>query len=875
MSKRMLFNATQQEELRVALVDGQRLYDLDVERTELADKKDKKDSICMAVITRVERSLEAAFVNYGADRNGFLPFKEISREYFQGAEGENPRGPIHDRLSVGQELLVQVEKEERGNKGAALTTFIALAGCYLVLMPNNPRAGGISRRIEGDDREDLRELLAELAVPEGMGLIVRTAGLGRSVEELRWDLSVLLNQWQAIQQASRTQTAPFLVYQESNVIMRAIRDYLRADITEILVDSPKAYETVREQVKLMRPDFLNRVKAYEDPVPLFNRYQIESQIETAFLREVQLDNGGSIVIDQTEALVAVDINSAKATTGNDIEETAFQTNLAAVREISRQLRLRDIGGLIVIDFIDMSQIRHQRAIEEAVKEELQQDRARVQVGRISRFGLLEMSRQRLRPSLSEHSLIPCPQCTGKGSIRSVQSLALAIMRVIEEEAMKQNTVEVHVQLPVEVATFLLNEKRDAIATLERRHAIRVLLLPNMHLLLPHYEISRIKSADSQSGDGETKKVLSYELVISDSKKMAHDAQKNLLQATQYSTKEPFEQPAVRGMVSSSLMPAPNKDSSLIKRLWSAVFGGNEGGAASSHTNSTIPASEVTSRASEQRDNRRGSYSQQGGNNRRPGGHPSQRRGPRPPQQQQSSNGHEEGASAPSNHTPGGTATSANTPPPRSAQGSQQARNGGTNGGGRPPRAQGTASGRTPRSTTPREEKPDNWGNVNTPLPEENPVTLTMHELGQSEGAKAKPATNRRRAAPSSSIEGGSEPKAAPRQRTERSITPRKPAMPRTAAPAAAAPAEKPVILKKAKPMPAFPKAPALPPETAFEKAAPLSQVKAKGKTAVALPPPPKPLARPEPKVFAVPDAIPSGNAAPLKQVKSRKEKSES
>lgn len=820
MSKRMLFNATQQEEMRVALVDGQRLYDLDVERTELADKKDKKDSIYMGVITRVERSLEAVFVSYGADRNGFLPFKEISREYFQ--DSDESRAPMADRLRVGQELLVQIEKEERGNKGAALTTFIALAGCYLVLMPNNPRAGGISRRIEGDDREDLRETLAELSVPEGMGLIVRTAGLGRSVEELRWDLSVLLNQWQAIAEASKTQTAPFLVYQENNVIMRAIRDYLRADIHEILVDNPKAYEKVREQVKLMRPDFLNRVKAYEDPVPLFNRYQIEGQIETAFLREVQLDNGASIVIDQTEALVAIDINSAKATMGQDIEETAFQTNLAAAREIARQLRLRDIGGLIVIDFIDMSQIKHQRAIEEAMKEELQQDRARVQVGRISRFGLLEMSRQRLRPSLSEHSLIVCPQCEGKGSIRGVQSLALSIMRIIEEEAMKPSTSEVHVRLPIEVATFLLNEKRDSVATLERRHAVRVLLLPSAHLLVPHYEINRLKANGETD---EVRKVSSNELLALETKKATSDAEKQLLQNTHSVSKDPIEQPAVRGILSSSALPAPSaKDGSLMKRLWSAVFGG-ETKPSAMPTSSAIPASEVTQRSSEQRDNRRSSQQ----NGRR--GHPSQRRG----RQQDNA-------------------------APRSNQSSEGRAPHAKQGGSRPPRQV-------------REEKPDNWGNVNTPLPEEAPITLTMHELGNTENGTSSPQGSRRQPrerkpreshkSPMQSSENRIEEQKPKRQRLEKERAERPPVKKA---------AEKPVqpSIAPKKPMPAFPDAPPLPPETAFESSSSMVQVKAAKKMDTLLPLPPKPLERPEALVFEVPENSLAEMAAPMQQIRSRK-----
>nr|WP_288499758.1 ribonuclease E [uncultured Pseudomonas sp.] len=500
--KRMLINATQPEELRVALVDGQRLYDLDIES---GARVQKKSNIYKGRITRVEPSLEAAFVDFGSERHGFLPLKEISREYFSKApEG---RVNIKDVLKEGQEVIVQVEKEERGNKGAALTTFISLAGRYLVLMPNNPRAGGISRRIEGEERNELREALNGLDIPGDMGLIVRTAGLGRSSEEMQWDLDYLLQLWSAIKEASQDRPAPFLIYQESNVIIRAIRDYLRQDIGEVLVDSVEAQEEALTFIRQVMPQYASKIKLYEDSVPLFNRFQIESQIETAFQREVKLPSGGSIYIDPTEALVSIDINSARATKGSDIEETALQTNLEAAEEIARQLRLRDIGGLIVIDFIDMTPAKNQRAVEEKVREALEADRARVQVGRISRFGLLEMSRQRLRPSLGESSGIVCPRCNGQGIIRDVESLSLAILRLIEEEALKDRTAEVRAQVPIPVAAFLLNEKRNSITKIELRTRARIVILPNDHLETPHFEVQRIRDDSPEAQSAQT----SYEM----------------------------------------------------------------------------------------------------------------------------------------------------------------------------------------------------------------------------------------------------------------------------------------------------------------------------------------------------------------------------
>ncbi|MFM5873255.1 ribonuclease E [Aeromonas veronii] len=534
--KRMLINATQEEELRVALVDGQQLYDLDIESP---GHEQKKANIYKGKITRVEPSLEAAFVDYGAERHGFLPLKEIARNYFPSGYSYQGRPNIKEVVREGQEVIVQIDKEERGTKGAALTTFISLAGSYLVLMPNNPRAGGISRRIEGDERTELKEALSGLTVPEGMGLIVRTAGVGKSPEELEWDLNVLLNHWDSIHKASQERAAPVLIHQESNVIVRAIRDYLRRDVGEILIDNPVIFERAKAHIELVRPDFLNRVKLYKGEVALFNHFQIESQIESAFQREVRLPSGGSIVIDPTEALTSIDINSSRATKGGDIEETALQTNLEAADEIARQLRLRDLGGLIVIDFIDMTPVRHQREVENRLREAVHQDRARIQLGRISRFGLLEMSRQRLRPSLNESSSHICPRCQGQGVIRDNESLALSILRLIEEEAMKDNTEQVHAQVPVDVAAYLLNEKRAAIASLEQRNDVRVYIIPNQHLETPHYEVTRIRQ-------NEIPEAASYELKTEIAKPVYQPKQAQVIER---------EQPLLQGFAQPA-QPAP-------------------------------------------------------------------------------------------------------------------------------------------------------------------------------------------------------------------------------------------------------------------------------------------------------------------------------
>lgn len=540
--KRMLINATQQEELRVALVDGQRLYDLDIESP---GHEQKKANIYKGKITRIEPSLEAAFVDYGAERHGFLPLKEIAHEYFPASYASHGRPNIKDVLREGQEVIVQIDKEERGNKGAALTTFISLAGSYLVLMPNNPRAGGISRRIEGDDRTELKEALASLEIPDGMGLIVRTAGVGKTAEALQWDLSFRLKHWEAIKKAAENRPAPFLIHQESNVIVRAFRDYLRQDIGEILIDNPKVLELARQHIAALgRPDFTSKIKLYSGEIPLFSHYQIESQIESAFQREVRLPSGGSIVVDTTEALTAIDINSARATRGGDIEETAFNTNLEAADEIARQLRLRDLGGLIVIDFIDMTPVRHQRAVENRLRESVRQDRARIQISHISRFGLLEMSRQRLSPSLGESSHHVCPRCSGTGTIRDNESLSLSILRLIEEEALKENTHEVHAIVPVPIASYLLNEKREAVSAIEtRQNGVRCIIVPNDRMETPHYSVLRLRK-------GEETHTLSYKLP-----KFYEEAMAAPSEEEQVERRRP-EQPALASFVLPDAPPAP-------------------------------------------------------------------------------------------------------------------------------------------------------------------------------------------------------------------------------------------------------------------------------------------------------------------------------
>ena len=566
--KRMLINATQPEELRVALVDGQKLFDLDIE---VPSRGQKKSNIYKGKITRIEPSLEAAFVDYGAGRHGFLPLKEISRSYFkEGATAGGGRVSIKDALNEGQEVIVQVEKEERGNKGAALTTFASLAGRYLVLMPNNPRAGGVSRRIEGEDRNLVRDAMAQLEIPDDMGLIVRTAGIGRIAEELQWDLDYLLHLWDSIFKASEERAAPFLIYQESNVIIRALRDHLRSDISEILIDDAEIFQRATEFMTQVMPHNLKKLKRYDDPVPLFSRYQIESQIETAFQREVSLPSGGAIVIDHTEALLSIDINSARATKGSDIEETALNTNLEAADEIARQLRLRDLGGLVVIDFIDMQPTKHQREVENRLRDALRIDRARVQVGRISRFGLMEMSRQRLRPSLGESSQIVCPRCMGQGTVRGVESLALSILRILEEEAMKEKTGRVIAHVPVDVGTYLLNEKREILVTLEQRHKLGVTLIPTPSLETPHYEIRRVRIEELGGEHGAT----SHEMIATDS-----ETETDLMAGLSGVKGPDVEKPAVQAVAPQApapvvvrQQPAPAQSPGLIRRMWDNLFG---------------------------------------------------------------------------------------------------------------------------------------------------------------------------------------------------------------------------------------------------------------------------------------------------------------
>ncbi len=546
--KKMLINATQPEELRVAMVDGQRLYDLDIEnRTRLQ----KKASIYKGKITRVEPSLEAAFVDFGAERHGFLPLKEIAREYFYRKPGGDGRLKIKEIVKEGTEVVVQVDKEERGNKGAALTTFVSLAGRYMVLMPNNPRAGGISRRIEGDERSELKEALSVLQIPEGMGVIIRTAGVGRAAEELQWDLNYLLQLWDAISKASEQAKPKELLFRESNVIIRAVRDYLRDDIGQVLIDSPEAYKQACEFVAQVMPKYTARIQLYEDNIPLFNRFQIESQIETAFQREVRLPSGGSIVIDPTEALISIDINSARATRGGDIEETALNTNLEAAEEIARQLRLRDMGGLVVIDFIDMLAPKNQRAVENRMRDALEIDRARVQVGRISRFGLLEMSRQRLRPSLGETSAIVCPRCNGQGSIRDTKSLALSILRLLEEEAIKERSAEVRAIVPVDVAAYLLNEKRLALSDIERDTKVRILVIPNPNLETPHFEVNRLRD-DEVDGEHEVSSAVDITVPTADAISDIHSAP------------IPVQQAAVQGI--SQQAPMASSETKVVAQV---------------------------------------------------------------------------------------------------------------------------------------------------------------------------------------------------------------------------------------------------------------------------------------------------------------------
>ncbi|MCP1366972.1 ribonuclease E, partial [Halomonas sp. BBD48] len=614
--KRMLINATQPEELRVALVDGQRLYDLDIES---GAREQKKANIYRGKITRVEPSLEAAFVDFGAERHGFLPLKEIAREYFSKEPSGRPN--IKEVIKEGQEVIVQVDKEERGNKGAALTTFISLAGRFLVLMPNNPRAGGISRRIEGEERTQLKDAMGQLTLPDRMGVIVRTAGIGRSAEELQWDLDYLVQVWEAITEEAGKRSAPFLIYRESNVIIRAMRDYLRQDIGEVLIDSPEVHQEALGFIRQVMPSYQQKIKLYADDVPLFSRFQIESQIETAYQREVKLPSGGSVVIDHTEALVSIDINSARATRGSDIEETALQTNLEAADEIARQLRLRDIGGLVVIDFIDMSPARNQREVENRVRDALKLDRARVQIGRISRFGLMEMSRQRLRPSLGETSGVVCPRCDGQGTIRDVRSMSLSIMRLIEEEAMKERSAQIRAILPVPVATYLLNEKRATLADIERRQGVRVVLLPSPDMDTPHYDVQRLRD-DHLEDDEEAKS--SFELSTeTDVGKEPDSTFGKPIQRTEAAVKTVAHAAPAPASLQQSNDPAPvagqQAPNGLLSRLFKGVsklLGGAEGGAPASTARREATPEPDVSRAASTREESEARHSNRNGGNRR-------------------------------------------------------------------------------------------------------------------------------------------------------------------------------------------------------------------------------------------------------------------
>jgi ribonuclease E len=669
--KRMLINTTQPEELRVALVDGQKLYDLDIE---IPSRGQKKSNVYKGKITRVEPSLEAAFVDYGAERHGFLPLKEVSRSYFSDAARESGgRQSIRDALKEGQEVIVQVEKEERGTKGAALTTFISLAGRYLVLMPNNPRAGGVSRRIQGDERNLLRDAMSSLNIPEDMGIIVRTAGVDRSTEELQWDLDYLITLWEAILKASEEKPAPFLIYQESNVIIRALRDYLRSDIAEILVDSQEVYEKARAFMRQVMPHNLAKLKLYQEKIPLFSRFQIESQIESAFQREVTLPSGGAIVIDHTEALLSIDINSARATKGSDIEETALNTNLEAAEEIARQLRVRDLGGLIVIDFIDMQPPRHHREVENRLRDALKMDRARVQIGRISRFGLLEMSRQRLRPSLGESTQNPCPRCSGRGTIRGVESLSLSVLRIIEEEAMKDNTVRVVARVPVDVGTYLLNEKRELLLELEQRHGVSIMLIPSPALETPNYDIQRVRGEELRNKPSER----SYQMVH-------EETEPGLESLAPSSIAVSTEAPAVKAVAPATPAPehrfietivekAPEKEKKpgLFNRLFSSLFGSEESAEPSaaqaeepSRVQRTQPAREAkrnrpargsgTSRNSQNQGRRRG-----GNQSRQPSGRPPRRE--ESPREERTQNPPEQAEVLVTDELPGATAQGAAAP----------------------------------------------------------------------------------------------------------------------------------------------------------------------------------------------------------------------
>ncbi|NOR41834.1 MAG: Rne/Rng family ribonuclease [Gammaproteobacteria bacterium] len=604
----MLINAVQKEEVRVAMVDGQQLYDLDVE---VPSREQKKSNVYKGKITRVEPSLEACFVDYGAERHGFLPFKEISRMYFtEEAQKSSGRPDIRTAIKEGQEVVIQIEKEERGNKGAALTTFISLAGRYLVLMPNNPRAGGVSRRIEGEDRNLIREALSQLEVPNGMGLIVRTAGVGRNSEELQWDLDYLLQLWTAFEAAAAERPSPFLIYQESDVTTRALRDYFRSDISEVLIDSKEVFDSAMDFVQQVMPNSVQKIKYYDDTVPLFNRFQVENQIESAYRREVQLPSGGSIVIDHTEALISIDVNSARATKGGDIEETATNTNLEAADEVARQLRLRDLGGLVVIDFIDMMNNRNQRSVEGRLNAATQRDRARVQIGRISRFGLMEMSRQRLKPSLGESTQIVCPRCTGQGTIRTVESLSLSLVRVLEEEALKSGTARVDIQVPVDVATYMLNEKRQAIADIEKLSNIHVLIVANPTLETPQYKVERIRKSDHDENDEKA----SYQRAEKDDNYSVNVTEEKPIQPEQaaVSSIKPGRRPSVKAPEPKPEVVAKTSSKGILGKIVSLFSGDDK---PEEVEEKSAPARRSSNRGGNQRDGNRGGQNRNRNRNR--------------------------------------------------------------------------------------------------------------------------------------------------------------------------------------------------------------------------------------------------------------------
>ncbi len=742
--KRILFNATHPEELRLAVVDGQKLLDLDIESSTY---QQKKGNIYKGKVTRVEPSLEAAFVDYGSERQGFLPLKEISRIYFQGYNERTPMSQVRikDVIREGQELLVQVDKEERGTKGAALTTFVSLAGRYLVLMPNNPKGGGISRRIEGEERAELREAMGQLKLPDDYSVIARTAGIGRSAEELQWDLDYLIHLWDAIYKASQERAAPFLIYQESNLVVRATRDYLKADIGEVMVDNPEIHERMTKFMQQVAPQFIDKLKLYKDETPLFSRYQIEHQIESAFSREVRLESGGAIVFDKTEALVTIDVNSSRATKGADIEETALNTNLEAAEEIARQLRLRDLGGLIVVDFIDMTPERNRREVENRMFESLKVDRARTQIGRISRFGLLEMSRQRLRPSLGESSSLICPRCRGTGHIRSVQSSALSILRMIQEEAMKENTAAVHVHLPIDTATFLLNEKRMEMSAIESRIGTPIMIIPMSDMETPHYHIRRLR-IDEYEAEAD---VPSYEIDLVEDEE---EEERKPAQPTPVSAEA--EKPVIGPLTHAAAPPERPKPAAngggIIKKFISGLFGKKEAEEKKPSAPESRPARPHQPHRGHgggrphhrphhggQRHERHERHAHP---DRRPGGQEQNRQ--RPPQPQQAAGGSGPGPS-PGNET---------NPPQRERPeggGGRRRRRGRRRGGrgqeGRPPQERqdfnarnGTAEAGGPSDRPARESQPPREETYNAPASTAGGVTESFTQTPSSVSSWEKP-----------------------------------------------------------------------------------------------------------------------------------------